>query len=234
MRNTTYRRLNILDLPSEIRKEIYRHLTVHESAINIATNSANSTNKVFHTSVKLVPGLPLLTFTNRSIYDEVKSVYFQENTFTFRRNALQSEALRYLARKHGRWLDQVTSVEISQYFYRRNSFRCELDFKVEITSGRLALTDLTEDLETDVSNAEDPSKSVSVKACLCEVTSLARRWKFSLIAFVEACADFEWTWQEQHARVVLCDFCGGLELTRTRPNPARKSIFIPQGVRDAR
>lgn len=222
MQITIQSKTTLLDLPSEIRKEIYRHLAVFESAIHVATNNA------LYTAVKLIPGLPALTFVNRSIYDEVKSIYYEENAFTFRRNALQYEALRELARKHSRWINRITDVEISKYFYRRNSFRCELDFSVRNINGKFTLTDLTEDVGTcPISDGGEASRSVAVKACLCEVSSLARTWQSSLMAFVEACSEFEWTWKEEHAQLILCKECGGLEFTRANQNMTRQPIFMP-------
>lgn len=221
MRTTRQSKTSLLDLPSEIRKEVYRHLAVFESAIHVATNNA------LYTAVKLIPGLPALTFVNRSIHDEVKSIYYQENIFTFRRNALQYEALRELARKHNKWINRITSVEISKYFYRRNSFRCELEFRVQVINGEFTLTDLTEDVEArPISDGGEASRSVAVKACLCEVSSLARTWQSSLMAFLEACSEFEWTWKEQHAQLILCKECGGLEFTRAKQNMTRQPIFM--------
>lgn len=73
-----------LDLPRELRDQIYRELYVHTGAISIRQEK-------FHLPVLAHPRMPLaLCRTNRQIYEEVMKIYVSENDFILAQNILSA------------------------------------------------------------------------------------------------------------------------------------------------
>jgi len=84
-----------LDLPGEIRNEVYSLLIVQEDPIRLCTNN--------------VPILPALTRVSRQVRDEARKVYYLQNTFQLRLGTtFDLGSYRKFIRKSGLEADKVS------------------------------------------------------------------------------------------------------------------------------
>jgi len=106
-----------LDLPGEIRNEVYSLLVVQDDPISLYT--------------KNVPILPALTRVNRQVRNEARKVYYLQNTFQLRLNGtFNLSAYRKFIRKSGLEAEKISDnvTCIFDYYGRKIWTKHKVDF----------------------------------------------------------------------------------------------------------
>ena len=203
-------------LPGELRNRIYRPLAVKQTPIYIwGISESNDAHLVWS------PRVPPFMITCRAIYDEVASIYYEENSFHFTEYALTAKRLQIRRQRAGRSASKMTSITITRAF-AIGPFGATLQFSAEMAAGKVGVEKSSSDFVNSPFPGPYPSSKVK-DLCYCTIRDLAGRSKGSLLDFVEQYLDLDGIWKGEEAEVVRCPECRRcrvVKVVREDPAPA--------------
>ena len=194
----------LLQLPGEIRNRIYHHIVLTRGTIYLSAGPRSDKS-----SLKYSPPVPPLAFACRRTYGEVKSVYYEENSFHFTEYALRAERIEEFRRRAASSAKKLASITITRAF-GVGVFAGRLQFTAKRIDGKIQVDDFTSNSFNGHFRNRD---GCSDGMCYCMVRKLASCSSSTLLEFVEDYLKKDGTWQgEQH--VATCRSC-------------RKSAVVP-------
>lgn len=182
-----------LKLPGEIKNRIYRYVAVRETPVQLTSQP-----KADESSLRSYPRPPGLMLACRITYDELREIYYEENTFHFMEYALRPQHLEEFRARAGSSVEKLTSITVTRA-YGVGYFGAKVQFTV--TRGK-AMT-ISNFSASVVQNPPGSEKSF----CGCWLKYVASLWKGSLLDFLENYLRVEGTWDGSKAMVGVCQFC---------------------------
>ena len=198
----------LLALPAEIRNHIYRHVAVWPTPVQLTAMP----NQDAIDTLRYYPKLPPLILACRTTNEEVKSIYYEENTFHFVEYALRYERIRKFKQRAGKYLNKIPAIVISRAF-GVGMFGGRLQFTATLSSkGKILL----EKFSSDVVNAPRENYMLPEvrEICCCAIKRLVKIRKRSLMEFLEQYLDLDRMWRGRQASVALCGACGLCKVAR--------------------
>lgn len=171
-------------------------------------------NKDSLSIIKCTPPVPALALACKLAYNEVRSIYYEENRFHFTKDGLRKRALEEFRRRAGRFADKITAITITR------SFRCKttmglLEFTVKHQNGEIVIKDLTSSYYRRPLNPLIPAREQPAgKLCSCNVYNLARGKRKPVLEFVEEYFEGDGTWKYGEVRVAIFGPCQSCERHR--------------------
>lgn len=207
-----------LKLPGEIKNRIYRLVAVRETPIQLTSQP-----KADESLLRSYPRPPGLMLACRTTYDELREIYYEENTFHFMEYALRPQHLKAFRERAGRSVKKLTSITVTRA-YGLAYFGAKVQFTV---TGGKAIT--TSDFSASVVN-NPPGSGRSF--CGCWLKYVASKWKGSLLDFLENYLRREGTWDGSKAMVDVCPFCRNSFVAARSAKYKDRFAWKPKQVRD--
>ena len=177
-------------LPGEIRNRIYRYVAVREEPVELRGCYG-------YYSLHSVPRPPSLMSVCSTLFAEVKPIYYEENTFHFKNDAVGRDGQRIFRKRAGSSADKVISIAVSRYF----GGHC-----------------YPHSMQFSVNKQRTVTLTVKVRGgnkmwCCCALQKAAEKRERSLIDFLEAYMMFERNFNDLEGKCYqwrprVCDTCG--------------------------
>jgi hypothetical protein len=172
----------LLSLPGEIRNRIYRLVAVHREPVYV-TGSPQSTDG----KINFSPRLPGLGLACQKTYDEIKRIYYEENTFNFTEYALRRERLKTFRVRAAQSASKLIAVKITRAT-GVGFFGCKLQFTIKVTDDSIGLSEFVDEFVNAPRRLQNRGINGTDGICHCLVDKLAARASkssWSLLDFVD-------------------------------------------------
>ena len=200
----------LLSLPGEIRNRIYRLVAVHREPVHL-TGSAEPTDH----NINFSPRLPGLALACQKTYDEIKRIYYEENTFNFTEYALRLERLTTFRLRAAQSASKVTVIKITRAL-GLGFFSCKLQFTIRLMDYGISLSEFSDEFVNTPRPLLLPNQGVNGVngICHCLVDKLvakASKSALPLLDFVERCLFLDGKLEGDRAmQLGLCSRCDKL------------------------
>ena len=180
----------LLKLPPELRNRIYHYAVV-------------SSNPIY-----LPPRYPSLMLTCRKLYNEAKSIYYEDNTFYFSNASITPAFVNHCRRCAGPSANKMSTANVMKHIRTGDGRFCWFRLQIGIGEDRsLEVEMLSTKIWND--NGYGYGSCDGQELCLCEFTRMAKACETAISPFFDLL--------EKYARMVrapgnmlarLCNVCG--------------------------
>jgi hypothetical protein len=188
----------LLSLPGEIRNRIYRFIAVHQEPVQIFAwpQTTGST-------IKFSPRIPALAIACKTTYEEIKAIFYEENTFRFTEYSLNHGRLETFRERAGDSASKLTAIKITRV-YGIGIFGCTLSFTARVTNAGITISDVS---YCYVGGQRPYNVRVVDGVCLCRTRKLAGMSTKPLLDFLEEYLEIDGRWKGSTQRLALCTSC---------------------------
>lgn len=243
----------LINLPGEIKNRIYRYAVVKSGAIllRVTEDTASESTKVITSHIlitsanpdavicRLLPGTPAPGQVCKEISNEVKSIYFRENIFTFTESTLNPQAVKAFRVMADESAKHIRNIKVSHtwcLFRKAPSVVAGYTFYVRLTvSQENAGVSLTYSEGSRMARRVTGGGNPGLQMCCCKIESLAVAVNkigakdsgngSPLLGFLEqhascyaATPQDNATWRQRNEgddyHACLCDTCDGLKMVK--------------------
>lgn len=216
MAEATQQTSRLLSLPGELRNRIYRFIAVHKQPIQITANHTDPEDD----QLKFWPKAPALSFTCQTTYNDIKTIFFEENTFQFTEQALRENRLQMFRQQAGKSAEKLTAIKAVRIL-RIGYYGCTLRLTMKVIDGTVVLAGYVYDYinlpfgdaearngHEDEGTEEDPRR-----LCLDGIEEAAAASKGKLMTFLEEYLEVDGTWKGREPFLGICNTCKALSIT---------------------
>lgn len=216
MAETNVQTSKLLSLPGELRNRIYRIIAVHQQPIQITADHTNPKDD----RINFWPKAPALSFTCKTMYDDIKTIFFEENTFQFAEQTLRENRLQMFRQQAGKSAGKLRKISIVRIF-GIGWFGCTIRFTAKVLDDTVVLAGYAYDyinvpfsaLE-EVNGHEDEGTDVRPRRmCLCRIKEAAAASDGELLAFLEKYLEVDGVWKSRKPFLGLCNTCARHSIT---------------------
>ena len=182
MAEPEHQQSRLLQLPGELRNRIYRLVAVHREPVHVTGSSEPTDGKI-----NFSPRLPGLALACRKTYDEIKGIYYEENTFNFTEYALRGERLETFRERAAQSATKLIRVKITRAI-EIGAFGCTIKFTIKPTDDAICLSEFADEFVNAPRRVLDRGTHGTDGICHCLVDKLAARASkssWSLLDFVD-------------------------------------------------
>ena len=186
---------NLLSLSGEIRNRIYRLIAVHEQPIQIY-----ALPQAVENSIMLSPRVPALAMVCKTIYEEIITIFSQENMFHFTEYSLGEEHLKLFRKRARRSANKMSAVKITTTFMGTSGSEGTLiHLTLKATDTGIAIS--------DVSYNSVRMRTVMDGICSCSIRKHAESEVTTLLDFLEYYLEKDGSWKGDDRGLLFCGTC---------------------------
>lgn len=189
----------LLSLPGEIRNRIYRLIAIHQQPIQLS-----ATPQIAGNTIKFSPRIPALAVACKTTYEEIKTIFYQENTFHFTEYSLRNEHIKTFRTRAGDSAAKLTGIKITRVF-GVGFFGCTVTFTAKATDAGITISDVSYHYVGGPQRYD--GDEIADGVCWCRIRKMAELSTKPLLDFLKEYLDIDGRWKGSKQRVALCMSC---------------------------
>ena len=197
----------LLSLPGELRNRIYRLTATHPEPIQITADHDHPEDARIYFS----PQAPALALACHMTYNDIRPIFFEENTFEFSEHALRENRLRTFRKQAGDSAEKLTAITIIRNF-TMGFFKSTAQFTAQSTDAGVVLLDCSYYYENfplgcGTEGDSDDEGEEYLDMCFCRLEKAAAASNGNVLAFLEEYLEIDGVWKGQKPFLSFCYQC---------------------------
>ena len=200
MDESNHQGTGFLSLPGEIRNRIYRLIIVHQEPVKVFAWPQTGND-----AINFSPRIPALAVACHTTYKEIRTIFYQENTFRLTECSLRNKRLDTFRQRAGESAAKLKAIKITRNYRVDGMLAYMFSFTARATDTGTTVSDVSyRHLGTRIDNCDD---FVISSVCLCKIQKLGESSTKPPLDFLEDYLEIGGRQPGGKQRVVYCMSC---------------------------